>query len=390
MLSTLPLYVFAHFSHHLLTSLPAPLLVFIRPDLGLSYAQSAQITTAFAMSYGLSQLPAGWLADRLGRKILLAAGILGVSLVGILVGLSPNFVFLMAALILMGIMGGGYHPSSTPMISNSVEPKKLSRALGIHAMGGSVSYFIAPIAAAAIATFWGWKMAFITLSVPTAIFGFIFFWLLRKQDIRKKADPAAHVKADITSDYQPVPGQNRRLIAFMIMTVVAGGMAGALGPFLGLYFTDELGLSKTMAASLTAIGASAGLWAPLAGGFLAEKIGKTPIILVTFLMGGVGVFLYGTLAWGPGYIALLVVMGILGYLRMPVSESLVVSLTAPKQRSTIYGIYYSSTQQAASLLALLMGFLIDHYGFHFAFNLTSGVVVGVTLIASLFLWRVKD
>ncbi len=64
MLTIMPLYVFAHFSHHLLTSLPAPLLVFIRPDLNLSYAQAAQITTAFAMAYGLSQLPAGWFSVR--------------------------------------------------------------------------------------------------------------------------------------------------------------------------------------------------------------------------------------------------------------------------------------------------------------------------------------
>ncbi len=333
---------------------------------------------------------AGWLADRWGRKILLGFGILGVALAGILVGLSPNFVFLMATLILMGILGGGYHPASTPMISNSVEPKKLGRALGIHTIGGSSSYFIAPIVAAAIATYFGWKNAFIFLSVPTAIFGVVFFWLLRKQSIKDKANPGARVKADISGDYQASPGQNRRLIAFMVLTVVAGGMAGALGPFLGLYFTDVLGLSKGMAASVIAIGASAGLWAPLVGGYLADKIGKTYIILFTFLAGGLGIFLYGVLPWGAGYIVLLLLMGILGYLRMPVSESLVISLTTPKHRSTIYGIYYSSTQQAASLLALLMGFLIDHYGFKFAFNLTSAIVVGVTLIASVFLLRKKD
>jgi MFS transporter, FSR family, fosmidomycin resistance protein len=366
------------------------MLVFIRPDFNLSYAQSAQITTAFAMTYGLSQLPAGWLADRFGRKILLGAGILGVAIAGILIGLSINFVMLLTCMMLMGILGGGYHPASTPMISNSVEPKKLGRALGIHAMGGSTSFFVAPILAAAIATFWGWKMAFIVLSAPTAVFGIIFFWLLRRQNARNKADPQSRTKADIGEDYQPQRGSMRRLVAFLFLTVIAGGMAGALNPFMGLYFTDQLGLSKTLAASATAISASAGLWAPVVGGFLSDRIGKTPIILVTFLLGGIGVFIYGLLPWGFSYGALLMVMGALSYLRMPVSESLIISLTAPKQRSTIYGIYYSSTQQAASLLALLMGFLIDSYGFKFCFNLTSGIVVGVTLISSLFLWRVKD
>ncbi|HEX7474938.1 MAG TPA: MFS transporter [Dehalococcoidales bacterium] len=387
--TTLPLYVFAHFSHHLLTALPGPLLVFIRPYYGLNYSQSARVTTAFAMAYGLSQLPAGWLADHWSRKILLGFGILGVAATGILVGLSPNYVMLMVFLVLMGIAGGGYHPASTPMISNSVPPQKLGRALGIHASGGSSSFFIAPIVAAGIANFWGWKMAFIVLSVPTAIFGVIFFSLLRKQMDREKAEKASHPQVELPEE-KPLPGQKRRLIAFMVLTVVAGGMAGSIAPFLPLYFTDHLGLSQAAAASIPAISNSAGLWAPVAGGFLSERIGKTPIILVTYLVGGIFIFLYGVLPWGFGYGALLLVMGIMSYLRMPVSESLIISLTSPKHRSTIYGIYYSSTQQAASLLALVMGFLIDTYGFKTVFNLTSGVVVGVTLVASIFLWRTKD
>ncbi len=341
------------------------------------------------MAYGLSQLPAGWLADHMGRKILLMVGILGVALTGILVGLSPSYVMLMIFLVLMGIMGGGYHPASTPMISNSVEPQKLGRALGIHAIGGSSSFFIAPIVAAGIAAFWGWKMAFIVLSVPTAIFGVVFFILLRRQASRDKLQAAGRRHAD-AEDFIPQPGSKRRLAAFLVLTVVGGGMAGAISPFLPLYFTDHLGLSQAAAASIPAISNSAGLWAPVAGGFLSDRIGKTPIILVTYLLGGIFIFLYGVLPWGFGYGALLLFMGIMGYLRMPVSESLIISLTAPKHRSTIYGIYYSSTQQAASLLALLMGFLIDTYGFKTVFNLTSAVVVGITLIASLFLWRVKD
>ena len=76
----------AHFGHHLLTALPVPLLPYIRNEFNLSYTRSALVNTSFSLSYGIGQLPAGWLADRIGTRILITIGILGVAIAGALVG----------------------------------------------------------------------------------------------------------------------------------------------------------------------------------------------------------------------------------------------------------------------------------------------------------------
>jgi MFS family permease len=132
----LPLFVLAHFAHHLLTALPIPLLPFIRNAFQLNYTQSALVSSAFSLSYGIGQLPAGWLADRFGSRILVTTGILGVALAGFLVGLSHTFIMMIVFLVLMGLLGGGYHPAAAPLISSSVEPEKRGRALGFHMIGG--------------------------------------------------------------------------------------------------------------------------------------------------------------------------------------------------------------------------------------------------------------
>ncbi len=62
----------AHFAHHLLTALPVPLLPFIRGDFGLDYAQAGLVVSAFGLAYGIGQLPAGWLSDRIGPRLMLA------------------------------------------------------------------------------------------------------------------------------------------------------------------------------------------------------------------------------------------------------------------------------------------------------------------------------
>ena len=112
----LPFFVMAHFTHHLLTALPTPLLPFIRSDFNLDYTQSALVISAFTFSYGIGQLPAGWLADRIGQRVLITIGLCGVAVAGLLVGLSNTYTMMLGCLVLMGLAGGGYHPAATPLI----------------------------------------------------------------------------------------------------------------------------------------------------------------------------------------------------------------------------------------------------------------------------------
>ena len=117
----LPCFVVAHFVHHLLTALPIPLLPLIRSDYSLDYTLSGWVVSAFNLAYGMGQLPAGWLADRIGPRIIITVGICGVALAGLFVGLSQSFGMLLFFLALMGFLGGGYHPASPPLIAASVE-----------------------------------------------------------------------------------------------------------------------------------------------------------------------------------------------------------------------------------------------------------------------------
>jgi len=123
-------------------------------------------------------LPAGFLADRVGPRILITVGILGVAIAGVLVGLSQTFVMLLVCLVIMGLLAGGYHPAATPLISKSIPEKQRGRALGFHLIGGNASFFLGPIIAGATASVWGWRGSFIGLAIPTMVFGIIFYLLL--------------------------------------------------------------------------------------------------------------------------------------------------------------------------------------------------------------------
>lgn len=377
----------AHFGHHLLTALPVPLLPLIRDEFGLTYTQAGWVIAAFSLSYGIGQLPAGWLADRIGSRILITVGICGVALAGLLVGLSQTFVMMMAFFGLMGVMGGGYHPAAPPLISASVEPRRRGRALGLHMIGGSASFSLAPLIGAAIAITWGWRGSFIALAVPTVAFGAVFYWLLGRQLAGKKPGQAL---ADDHGDAPPAPGRRRRLVSFIVLTTFTQAVLFSVMSFIPLFLVSQFGVSGETAAALVAIIFSAGLWAGPLGGYLSDRLGSVPVLLAVCLLAAPIIYLLNLIPYGLGFGALLVALGAIIYVRMPVSEAYIVGQISGYNRSTILGIYYFSSMEGGGLLTPLLGFLIDRLGFHPSFTIAGAAILVVTLICSLWLRNSRD
>ncbi|MEE8418983.1 MAG: MFS transporter, partial [Dehalococcoidales bacterium] len=109
---TLPLFILAHFSHHGIGAMLRPLMPMIRTDLGLNLTQAGYIWSAFSLTNGLSQLPAGWVADRFGVRLMVLLGVTGVAVAGFFIGFSNSLQTLIIFLVISSLMGGGYHPAS--------------------------------------------------------------------------------------------------------------------------------------------------------------------------------------------------------------------------------------------------------------------------------------
>jgi len=381
-----PLFVLAHFSHHLVTALPVPLTPFIRDDFLLDYTQAGWVVGAFTIAYGIGQLPAGWLADRIGPRIVVTIGICGVAVAGLLVGLSQTYIMALVFLALMGIAGGGYHPAAPPIIASSVEPENRGRALGFHMMGGSASFFLAPIIAAAIAAVWGWRGSFIGLAVPAMVFGLAFYVLMGRRIAAKKAE----TKTTASQNEAPSPpGRWRRLVWFIILSTSTQAVAFSVISFIPLFLVDHFGVSEAIAARSMALIYGVGLVAGPLAGYLSDRLGRVPMVLAVCFMVGPVIYLLNLVPYGPygiGNGALLVLIGVFMYVRMPLSEAYIVGQTSERYRSTILGIYYFSSMEGGGVLTPVIGYLIDNFGFYTSFTIAGAVVLGVTLVCSIVLW----
>ena len=113
------------------------------------------------------------------------------------------------------------------------------------------------------------------------------------------------------------------------------------------------------------------------------------MLLLGFFAGPV-IFLLNGAPYSLGIGAVLVAIGIITWVRMPVTEAYIFSRTLKQHRSTIMGLYFFLAMEGSGLLTPVIGYLIDRFDFQVSFAIVGAALVVVTLGCSIFLWRSRD
>ena len=233
----------------------------------------------------------------------------------------------------------------------------------------------------------GWRGAFLALAIPTSIFGIVLYLILGRRGYTKK------VRNELSSEQTVEPrdrGRWRRLIAFIVLGVALQVFLFSVMSFIPLFVVDYFGHDEEAAAALLALYNSAGLWSGPLGGYLADRIGKVPILLTIGVIAGPVVYLLNFVSFGWTISVVLLIMGMSQYVSMPVSEAYIISHTSERNRSTILGIYYFASRGGPGLVMPVIGYLIDWFGFGTSFAVVGAALAVVVIISSMFLWRSRD
>jgi MFS family permease len=382
--SLLPLFVLAHFGHHVIGASLRPLIPMIRTDHNLNYTQSGFVLSVFSVTSGISQLPAGWLADRFGVRLAVLIGISGVALAGLMIGLTYSYVALIAFLVIAAILGGGYHPAASAAVSASVSPDNRGKALGIHLIGGTSAFWIVPLIAAPIATAWEWRSSFLILSIPTMVLGVVLYMLISRRAQVQRADPQAGDKA---SSALPAKVQWRKLAPFLIISIATGIMVQSVSAYLSLFAVDHLGVSEANAARLMALTPLVGLFAAPMGGYLSDRFGGVPVIIVTGCLAAPLLYLIGVVPNIAMLVVVMIAISLVSNTRMPTSESYIFGNVPAHRRATILGFYFFAGAETAGLLTILVGYLVDKIGFYDTVSIISGSLAVIVIACASFMLK---
>ncbi len=138
---------------------------YIKEDLALSEHQMAMFISAFFWAYGLAQVPAGWLGDRVGIRGVLALYIVSWSFFTAMIGWAAGAVLLITMRFACGLGQAGAFPASGSLLSRWVPFSRRGFASGLVALGGRAGAVIAPILTASL------MVLFVPDSTPAELTG---------------------------------------------------------------------------------------------------------------------------------------------------------------------------------------------------------------------------
>ena len=157
---------------------------FISQDFHLTDPQLGRIFSAFFLGYGLFQIPAGWVVDRLGARRVLALGAAWWAAFTSLTasfpaGIPQAFLIIWSVRFFLGMGESVMYPSSNRWLANWIPTDERGLANGLIFAGvGAGSAFTPPIIRYVMVHL-GWRAAFWVCAVLGLVAAAVWYWLAR-------------------------------------------------------------------------------------------------------------------------------------------------------------------------------------------------------------------
>ena len=265
---------------------------FIVQDFGLSPAQKGLMVGIPILGGSLLRIPMGLLADRFGGKRMGIIGML-LTIIPLVWGwkFGNSFTEVQAFGFLLGIAGASF-AVALPLASRWYPPEHQGLAMGIAGAGNSGTV-LATLFAPRIAEAYGWHGVFGVSLIPLLI-AFVVFIIFAK-------DSPNAPKPQKLSQYLAIVKIKETWIFSFFYSLSFGGFVG-LTSYLGIFFVDQYGISKVTAGDMVTIAVFAGSFVRPIGGYFADRLDGTNLLIRLFFLAAIMLGLIGFLL--PLYIAL--------------------------------------------------------------------------------------
>ena len=341
----------AHALDHFVLLIYPTAVIAIAAERQLSYASLIGLATGAFVAFGLFSLPMGWLADRMGRRNLLAIffGGCGIACLGLSTASSP--VMFGIWLFVLGVFSAIYHPiGSTMLVSHT---SQLGRDLGINGVWGNLGAALASGITALLAASLGWRAAFILPGLVCLLAGIAFVRLV-------PGDGDSHGKSGNTHAVIPVV---RPMTLFLLFAaaIVAGGMTFNITTIALPKIIDEragASLPLVLIGSLATLVFAFGALTQLLMGRLVDRFTLPRIFVGLSILQPLGLGLAAVTSGIPMLAGLVLAMAAI-YGQVVVNDAMVARYVPSQYRAKAFSVRYflgfTTSGLAVPLIALLHG-----------------------------------
>lgn len=372
----------------LVVTLPA-----LQKDFRLTDSAIGLLSSAFVAVYGLTILVSGYLADRVRRRTIIAAGVFVWSLATLFTGLARSVPQLVLARATLGVGESTTLPSSISILGDYFTKHERGRAAAVLGAALQVGAGVGALLSGLVAAHYGWRSAFYLATLPGLVLAVIA--LTMREPVRGSGEPGPRPTATTIEAGGRAFANLIRIRSFtaagLANTFVWFGISGVAG-FMGLYVSRRFGVDLARVGALLAPPLLiSGLVGNTAGGWLIDRRSRhsqrAPLEVATGgaalgALGMLGVFNAPTpVAFEIAFIlaataAQMAIPGLLAVNQNVVAPTLRGSATAGQQLLT------NLLGRAGGLIAI--GFAADHlHDLRLAFLLIAPCSLGLAALFAL-------
>ena len=367
------------------TNILTPLLPAIRDEFGVSISVAGLIVGSYGLARLSVDLPAGWLAARVGeRRLSLIA--LVVLVIASAVGLTADSVeVLIVARIGSGIAVGILATVVLSGLSSTATAANRGKVMSLFHVANNFGIAFYPMLGGVIGYVIGWRPTFLVTGVLACVAALILVPLLLRTDFRAGEATGAR-KAD---ESRILYGRDRAVaIAVTNFGVVANMIHrhGFRNTVMPLYAAAALGLGGISIATAIALMSITGLIVATPGGALGDRVGRQRVItagLAAVAVGDLAFLLTGDLLT---FLVAAAVIG-LGDFFTSSQTALLSEVAPPADRTRVLATYRFSADLGALIGPVALAVVMDAAGAQAAIAVAAAILLSASLAAWLLVPR---
>jgi MFS transporter, ACS family, aldohexuronate transporter len=263
----------------------APLAPLLLEDLQLTRAQVGLFLPAIYLGGVVMSLPAGWLTDRFGARLTLAAG---QCLTGALVALAaraPGLPHVLGFLFLAGLGWAVVNPATGKAILERFPARERGFAMGIKQTGLTVGGVAASLTLPAVALAHGWRAALTAAALASLAASAAVLAFMPRDRAGAASGGADHARFAELGRFLG----NRSLLVLLGAGLALGMTQASVLAYLALFARETLGLSVVAAGGLLALVQAGGTGSRLGWGIISDRFfggRRRPCVIINSLIGG--------------------------------------------------------------------------------------------------------
>ncbi|HEY1236611.1 MAG TPA: MFS transporter [Candidatus Binatia bacterium] len=371
-----------HVLNHLQYSITSVIFPVMMTELGFGLVGLGFISALSSFVGQGLQVMYGFLSNFFRRTTMLAIGNVMVGLTAMSQYFVGSFPQLVTARVAIDAGSSPQHPLGSSLLSRYY-PKARGWALTFHHSAGNLGSFIGPAAASVALLYVGWRTAFVIFGSLSLLMGLTVFLVRDYGGTGEAARGNKKARAGFDAYIQCLKNRDLLFTSLVLMAGAAGRGTGVNMTYLVPFFMDKFTISASAGGLLLTLMQSAGLVGPMAIAWFSDWIGKRTVITqITLLLSAVStVLLVRHSSLNIFFYINLLLYGAFVQARGALTQTMIGDFASDELVDAAFSIYYFVGFISGPVWTLIIGYVMQHYGFTQAFYIAAGsYIAGMVLL----------